>query len=147
MTSEMFVYWLQGALEIMDPKTLDEKQIQVIKDHIALVLTKVTPDHSLIGNPNTFRIHPDIYNPPMPVYPWSPTAPTVICGSGTAGKGIWSGDLPVDNTTAAGTSGTLVDTTGSTLATLTDEQKDKIRQAVDKLSDKQRIPRRPRVFC
>lgn len=43
MSERDFIYWLQGALEIMDPKQLDEKQIQVIKDHIALVLKKETP--------------------------------------------------------------------------------------------------------
>lgn len=44
MSPENFVYWLQGMLEIGSPKILDEGQVQIIKDHIALVLTKVTPD-------------------------------------------------------------------------------------------------------
>lgn len=43
MTSLDFVYWLNGALELMDPKQLNETQIKIIKDHISLVLTKVTP--------------------------------------------------------------------------------------------------------
>lgn len=46
MTSQEFVFWLNGFFEIADPKTMDEKQIQVIKDHIALVLNKVTPDRN-----------------------------------------------------------------------------------------------------
>lgn len=44
MTPENFCYWLQGMLEIVDPKSLDEKQIAVIKDHLSLVLNKITPD-------------------------------------------------------------------------------------------------------
>lgn len=43
MTPEQFVYWLQGFLEVQDPKTLDERQTQILKDHMALVLTKETP--------------------------------------------------------------------------------------------------------
>jgi hypothetical protein len=46
MTEQAFVYWLAGFLELADPKTLDAKQVQIIKDHLALVLTKVTPDRS-----------------------------------------------------------------------------------------------------
>lgn len=38
-----FVYWLQGYLELQDPKTIDAPKVQMIKDHIALVFNKVTP--------------------------------------------------------------------------------------------------------
>jgi hypothetical protein len=44
MTPEQFIYWLQGFLEIADPKKLDKNQIEIIKDHIALVMTKETPN-------------------------------------------------------------------------------------------------------
>jgi hypothetical protein len=44
MTPEQFIYWLQGFLEIADPKKLDKKQIEIIKDHMSLVLTKQTPN-------------------------------------------------------------------------------------------------------
>jgi hypothetical protein len=60
MTPENFVYWLQGYFEINDAagasttsvtpgtlKYLNEKQIQVIKDHLKLVLEKKTPDKKL----------------------------------------------------------------------------------------------------
>lgn len=47
MTPQDFVYWLQGYLEIQDPKTINEQQIQIIKDHIALVLKKETPNRGL----------------------------------------------------------------------------------------------------
>lgn len=46
MTPENFTYWLQGFFEISDSKKLDEKQVQIIKDHLALVFNKVTPDRS-----------------------------------------------------------------------------------------------------
>jgi len=38
-----FVYWLQGFLELTDAKAINEQQAKMIKDHIALVLTKQTP--------------------------------------------------------------------------------------------------------
>ncbi len=43
MTPQDFVYWLQGYIELQDPKTINEQQVQIIKDHIALVLKKETP--------------------------------------------------------------------------------------------------------
>lgn len=46
MTPEQFIYWLNGFMEIADPKTMDEKQVQILKDHIALVLKKETPNSS-----------------------------------------------------------------------------------------------------
>ena len=44
MTTEQFVYWLQGFMETADPKTINETQTQIIKDHLDLVFNKVTPD-------------------------------------------------------------------------------------------------------
>lgn len=44
MTPENFVYWLQGFFEISNPKELNEQQIEVIKNHLGLVLTNVTDD-------------------------------------------------------------------------------------------------------
>ena len=37
MTSRDFAYWLQGYLEVADPKKIDEKQLKVIKNHLNLV--------------------------------------------------------------------------------------------------------------
>ena len=47
MTPENFCYWLQGLLEIGNPKNLDENQINTIKDHLRLVFKKETPHYSL----------------------------------------------------------------------------------------------------
>ncbi|MND47891.1 hypothetical protein D3C80_387970 [compost metagenome] len=44
MSPENFVYWLQGAFELGQLDTLNEQQVKIVKDHIALVLKKVTPE-------------------------------------------------------------------------------------------------------
>lgn len=44
MNYEQFAMWLQGFFEISSAKTLNEKQTQIIKDHLALLFQKVTPD-------------------------------------------------------------------------------------------------------
>lgn len=36
-----FAYWLQGFFEMSDAKTLDEKQVQVLKEHLELIFRKV----------------------------------------------------------------------------------------------------------
>ena len=48
MTPEQFTYWLQGFIEINDPKTIEEKETQIIKDHLATVFKKVTPNDTNI---------------------------------------------------------------------------------------------------
>lgn len=37
MTSRDFAYWLQGFFEIANPKELNEKQLQLIKQHLHMV--------------------------------------------------------------------------------------------------------------
>ena len=45
MNSVEFAYWLQGYFELRDnDEPLTAKQVQIIKDHLALVFNKVTPD-------------------------------------------------------------------------------------------------------
>lgn len=46
MTSEQFVYWLQGFMEIGNPKALSAKETQIVKDHLKLVFDKKTPDYT-----------------------------------------------------------------------------------------------------
>lgn len=43
MNTEQFCYWLQGLFEVGNIKTLDETQVQIIKDHLNLVFKKTTP--------------------------------------------------------------------------------------------------------
>ncbi len=70
MTTEQFVYWLQGFLEIADPTNLNEKQIQIIRDHIGQVLHKHHPDRQI-------PVYP--YTPPQ----HSPNPHTIICETGS----------------------------------------------------------------
>lgn len=66
MTAEQFTYWLQGFMEVANPTTLDVTQTQIIKDHLALVFDKQTPDRA-----------PGIFDPKIPVPPkqWPTTDP------------------------------------------------------------------------
>lgn len=43
MDAQQFTFWLHGFFEISDSKTLNETQVQIIKDHLDLVFDKVTP--------------------------------------------------------------------------------------------------------
>jgi hypothetical protein len=43
MEERDFVYWLNGFFELSGATTLNEQQVKVIKEHLALVMTKVTP--------------------------------------------------------------------------------------------------------
>lgn len=70
MTPEQFVYWLQGFLELSESPALSETQTQIVKDHLNLVFTKVTPDRK--------------DEPPMA---W-PRAPVKLCSSGICSSGI-----------------------------------------------------------
>lgn len=107
MTEKEFVIWLHGFLEISQAKTLDEKQLQVIKDHLETFFIKITPDRE---NKNNHKEDPwsekikqleelvkeqqkesyskwPIY-PTIPYYPLTPTYPTVgpdviYCGDDT----------------------------------------------------------------
>lgn len=55
MTEREFVYWLQGFIEVSDVKKINEAQTQIIKDHLALVLDKVTPVYVSRVNPPTLN--------------------------------------------------------------------------------------------
>ena len=50
MTERDFVYWLQGYMELSGSGELTKEQVQIIKDHIKLVLEKKTPEYTgIIG--------------------------------------------------------------------------------------------------
>ncbi len=53
MSPEHFVYWLQGFMELADPKELDAKELQIIKDHLKEVFNKVTPQR--------YQLPPDLW--------------------------------------------------------------------------------------
>jgi hypothetical protein len=45
MNAQEFVFWLQGYFEISGAKTLGEKEVQIVKDHLNLVFEKKTPQY------------------------------------------------------------------------------------------------------
>ena len=47
MSPESFTYWLAGYFEISDSNNLSPQQVQIIRDHLALVFEKVTPDRNI----------------------------------------------------------------------------------------------------
>ena len=52
-----FVMWLQGFFEISGATSLDTTQVQIIKEHLALVLNKKTPTAYQVNLP-TFPTGP-----------------------------------------------------------------------------------------
>lgn len=51
MTSEQFIYWLQGFVEISQNKTISENEWVIIKDRLALVFDKKSPDQMPSNSP------------------------------------------------------------------------------------------------
>lgn len=43
MNSEQFAFWLQGFFELTDSNNLTASQVKMIKEHLGLVFSKVTP--------------------------------------------------------------------------------------------------------
>ena len=90
MTEKEFVIWLHGFFKISNAKTLDENQVAIIKDHLALFFKKETPDRLPVSedfikrlfekqNPVRWPINDDHVNipPSIPSYPIPPY--TVTC--------------------------------------------------------------------
>lgn len=46
MNYEQFAIWLHGFLEISNVEEINKEQTQIIKDHLALLFEKKTPDRS-----------------------------------------------------------------------------------------------------
>ena len=59
MTAEQFTYWLQGFFELSGTTTLNEQQVKILKEHIALVLNKVTPSYEVTAVASETQISPD----------------------------------------------------------------------------------------
>jgi len=53
LASDKFCYWLQGFFEMTDADSLTEKQVKLIKEHLALVFTHkvVIPSDPTPPNP------------------------------------------------------------------------------------------------
>lgn len=61
MTPENFVYWLNGYLELSDAQSISYNQLKVIKEHLAIVMNKVTSRTIEIteGDAQMFKIPPE----------------------------------------------------------------------------------------
>jgi hypothetical protein len=55
MNERDFVYWLNGYLELTGETSLSPAQVQIVKDHLNLVLDKKTPSRELKQTPPPFR--------------------------------------------------------------------------------------------
>ena len=58
MTAEQFTYWLQGFFELSGATTLNEQQVKVVKDHIALVMKKETPISNTVTYIPNIKLYP-----------------------------------------------------------------------------------------
>lgn len=67
MTSEQFVYWLQGFIELNGGKVPTKEQWVLIEEHIKTVFHKVTPPLMPITQPNPYLIQPGQTFPPNTV--------------------------------------------------------------------------------
>lgn len=109
MNYEQFAIWLHGFLEISNAETINKEQTQIIKDHLALLFEKKTPDRQKKEETDMDRIQkhikrlqeemrknridhddyptpPPYIPPPKPAYPnwqWVPPEP-VYCKDSTA---------------------------------------------------------------
>jgi hypothetical protein len=57
MNYEKFAIWLHGFLEISNAEEINKNQTQIIKDHLALLFEKKTPDRSeekFFNDPNHY---------------------------------------------------------------------------------------------
>ena len=83
MTAEQFTYWLQGYFELSGATTLNEAQVKILKEHLGLVVKKVTPstlpsNTITIYGGNGFDAAKPITTIPQQVYvPAVQTVPTV----------------------------------------------------------------------
>lgn len=51
MNEREFCYWLQSAFELSGAKSFDEKQTELIRQHLQLVFEKKTDDIQIVAQP------------------------------------------------------------------------------------------------
>ena len=90
MTPQEFCFWLQGFFELTGTRKLTEAQVATMRDHLALVFDKQTPDRIPypLPRPDPFPwaphpVGPWPYVPNEPVVPAEPfypfTRPIITC--------------------------------------------------------------------
>lgn len=71
MIESDLVMWLSGFLEMRDGP-LSEEEVKCIKDHLALVVTKVTPEYiSKVAKAEEIKAHPN-HNKSIRTMPFNP---------------------------------------------------------------------------
>lgn len=60
LSAENFCFWLQGFFELTDVKTLSEKQVNIIKEHLELVFVKGT----VVSKEEWDKVLEQLKNPP-----------------------------------------------------------------------------------
>lgn len=99
MSPEQFCYWLQGLLEVGNPKELNETQIKIIKDHLSLVFNKVTPTRSDYLEDELMKAIEDMQKKEVSDFPKPPVVTcndTKICSNNSfsvGGTGLADADL------------------------------------------------------
>jgi hypothetical protein len=74
MNEREFAYWLRGDIELNGVRPYTKEQVQIIKDHLDLIMIKATPDRSLAP--------PVIINPPLDCAPYpGPGKWEITCSS------------------------------------------------------------------
>lgn len=103
MNSNEFCFWLNGFFELSEGDvSLTPRQVQIMKDHLALVFTKITPDRSTPAKPDVptpyvpiqpfWEVDKKTYNPQWPLYP------TITCND-KACLDVPTPAGPISNTT------------------------------------------------
>jgi len=84
MSPENLIYWLNGFFELSGATTLNEEQVKILKEHLGLVVKKVTPstlpsNTITIYGGNGFEPAKPITNIPQQVYiPTVQVVPDVV---------------------------------------------------------------------
>lgn len=71
LSPESFCYWLQGFVELNPNAMLTLTQWQIVKDHLALVFKKETPDRTVAPRQDQVGV-PSERGQPFPSYPGYP---------------------------------------------------------------------------
>jgi len=78
MTPRDFVFWLQGHMEINNPETITEAQVDMIRDHLNLTLSEMSKKKDNLNQSQVGQGSSTTVNPFSSVYS-QPISRTLIC--------------------------------------------------------------------
>lgn len=79
MNERDFAYWLKGFFELTKTKRLNARQIQMIKEHLDLVFTKITETSYEIKTEPYKITYPQVVMPSTPAFPTIDYGPIITC--------------------------------------------------------------------